>query len=90
MSSSTSSPSAAAAAVSLIAALGSPPSEKLSRDNHLFWKTQVLPAFHCAQAMGLLDGSDPAPPATEEIEDTNKKKIQVPSRVPSGLLGIKP
>jgi hypothetical protein len=60
--------------------LGSPPSEKLSRDNHLFWKTQVLSEFHCAQAMGLLDGSDPAPPETKEIEDKDKKKIQVPSR----------
>jgi hypothetical protein len=80
MSASTSSSSAAVAAASLIAALGSPPSEKLSRDNHLFWKTQVLPAFHCVQAMGLLDGTDSAPPATEEIEDTDKNKIQVPSR----------
>jgi hypothetical protein len=80
MSASTSSPTATAAAVSLLAALGSPPSEKLSRDNHLFWKTQVLLALHCAQVMGLLDGSDSAPPETEEIEDTDKKKIQIPNQ----------
>jgi hypothetical protein len=30
--------------------------------------------------MGLLDGSDSAPPETEEIEDTDKKKIQIPNQ----------
>jgi hypothetical protein len=45
--------SSASAAASLTAALGSPPTEKLTRQNHLFWKTQVLPALRGAQVMDL-------------------------------------
>ncbi|KAK1647074.1 hypothetical protein QYE76_064879 [Lolium multiflorum] len=64
---------------SLASALGSPPQEKLSRDNHLFWKAQVLPALRGAQVMGLLDGSDPAPPQTIEAEDKDNKPITIPN-----------
>jgi hypothetical protein len=66
---------------SLASALGSPPLEKLSRDNHLFWKAQVLPALRGAQVMGLLDGSNPAPPKTIEAEDENKKPITIPNPI---------
>ena len=72
------SPSAVAASIS--AALGAPPTEKLSRENHLFWKIQVLPTIRGAQVMGLLDGSDLAPPKTVEVEDEEKKKINVPNQ----------
>jgi hypothetical protein len=58
----------------LAAALGTPPTEKLNRDNHLFWKTQVLPALRGAQVMGLLDGSDSAPSKTAEVENSEKEK----------------
>jgi hypothetical protein len=79
MASASSTAAAAAAAANLSTALGAPPSEKLSRDNHLFWKTQVLPALRGAQVMELLNGTDLAPPKTVEIEDRDGKKAQVPN-----------
>jgi hypothetical protein len=80
MSSSASAIAAAgAAAASLTAALGAPPTEKLSRHNHLFWKMQVLPALRGAQVMGLLDGTDDAPAKTVEIDDLDGKKAIVPN-----------
>jgi hypothetical protein len=54
-----------------------PPTEKLSLDNHLFWKTQILLALRCAWVMGLLDGSDHASPKTLKVEDEEKKKVMV-------------
>ncbi|KAK1696548.1 hypothetical protein QYE76_013245 [Lolium multiflorum] len=71
--------SSASATANLTAALGAPPTEKLTRQNHLFWKAQVLPALRGAQVMELLDGSDEAPPKTLEVEDTNNKKTTVPN-----------
>ncbi|KAK1698168.1 hypothetical protein QYE76_014865 [Lolium multiflorum] len=80
MSSSASAIAAAgAAAASLTAALGAPPTEKLSRHNHLFWKMQVLPALRGAQVMGLLDGTDAAPAKTVEIDDRDGKKVAIPN-----------
>jgi hypothetical protein len=32
-----------------------------------------------AQVMGLLDGTDPAPAKTLEVEDEEKKKIKIPN-----------
>src|SRR4051812_4446643 len=61
----------------LSAALGPPPAEKLTLNNHLFWKTQVLPALRGAQVMVLLDGSDIAPTKIIELEDDNNKKSTV-------------
>jgi hypothetical protein len=61
----------------LAGALGAPPTEKLTRDNHLFWKTQILPALRDAQVMGLLDGSDGAPTKTIEEENSEKEKKTV-------------
>ena len=57
-------------ASSLAAALGAPPSDKLSRENHLLWKGQVLSALRGAQVMELLDGSDHAPAKTKEVSKT--------------------
>ncbi|KAK1667743.1 hypothetical protein QYE76_055902 [Lolium multiflorum] len=71
--------SSASAMASLGSALGAPPTEKLTRDNHLFWKTQVLPALRGAQVIGLLDGSDKAPAKYLEVEDAEKVKKQVPN-----------
>jgi hypothetical protein len=61
----------------LTAALGTPPTQTLNRTNHLAWKALVLPAFRGARVMGLLDGSDHAPPEIMEVEDDKGKKIQV-------------
>jgi hypothetical protein len=47
--------------------IGNPPTEKITRGNHLLWKTQVLPALRGARLLGIADGSEPAPP---EMMDT--------------------
>ena len=50
--------------------------EKLTRDNFVLWKAQFLPAIRGAQLMGILDGSDPAPPKT--VEDDKKQRVHNP------------
>jgi hypothetical protein len=55
-----------------------PPTQTLNRTNHLAWKALVLPAFRGARVMGLILGTDKAPPETLE-EDENKKLIEVPN-----------
>ncbi|KAK1620240.1 hypothetical protein QYE76_025757 [Lolium multiflorum] len=60
----------------LVVALGSPPSQKLTRGNFLFWKTLVLPTLRGAQVLPLLEGTDVAPPEFIEEEDADKKKIK--------------
>jgi hypothetical protein len=50
---------------------------KLTRENFLYWQTQVLPTLRGARVMGLLEGTDAAPPDTLEVEDENKKKVSV-------------
>jgi hypothetical protein len=52
---------------------------KLTRENFLYWQTQVLPSLRGARVMGLLDGSDAAPPKFLEVEDEHKKKTTVPN-----------
>ena len=64
---------------SLAAALRSPPSEKLTRENYLIWKAQILLSLRGAEVMGLLDGSDPAPAKTLEAEDGEKKTVPNPA-----------
>ena len=44
--------------------LGAPPKQQLTRSNFPIWRVQVLPAIRGAMAMGLLDGSEAAPPKT--------------------------
>jgi hypothetical protein len=52
--------------------LGLPPREQLTRDNHPLWRSQVLPAIRGAQLVGLLDGTDAAPPEQIEIAPADK------------------
>ncbi|WVZ83847.1 hypothetical protein U9M48_030944 [Paspalum notatum var. saurae] len=52
--------------------LGPPVTEKLTRENFLLWKAQVLPAIKGARLMGILDGSVKAPPATIKITKDDK------------------
>jgi hypothetical protein len=63
--------------LTLTAALGTPPTQTLNRTNHLAWKALVLPAFRSARVIGLLDGTDRAPPEIIEVEDEKGKKVQV-------------
>jgi hypothetical protein len=53
--------------------------DKLTREKHLLWKAQVLPALRGAHVMELLDGSDSAPTKTMEVKDENKKKMTIPN-----------
>jgi hypothetical protein len=69
--------SSSSSSLTLTAALGTPPTLTLNRTNHLAWKALVLPAFRGARVMGLLDGSDRAPPEIMEVEDDKGKKVQV-------------
>jgi hypothetical protein len=56
--------------------LGAPPSDKLTRKNYSLWRAQILPPIRGAHLVGLLDGTDAAPPETLAIEpgkdDANK------------------
>ncbi|WVZ57882.1 hypothetical protein U9M48_008217 [Paspalum notatum var. saurae] len=55
---------ASSSSSSVAPALGPIVSEKLTRENYLLWKAQVLPAIRGAQLMQYLNGKTPAPPAT--------------------------
>jgi hypothetical protein len=59
---------------SITATLGSPPSQKLTRTNFLFWKTLVFPAHRGAHVTDLLDAADAAPPKFITVEDADKVK----------------
>ncbi|KAK1619804.1 hypothetical protein QYE76_025321 [Lolium multiflorum] len=59
--------------------IGAPPATKLTRENFLYWQAQVLPSLRGARVMGLLEGSDSAPPETLEEDDENQKKITIPN-----------
>ena len=59
--------------------LGSPPSDKLTRANYSMWRAQVLPPIRGARLVGLLDGTDKAPPemmvvATKDADGKDKEK----------------
>jgi hypothetical protein len=71
--------SASSSTLASPASLGAAPATKLTRENFLIWKAQVLPALRGARVMGLLEGSDQMPPEELEVEDAEKKKICVPN-----------
>ncbi|WVZ57430.1 hypothetical protein U9M48_007816 [Paspalum notatum var. saurae] len=52
--------------------LGPPISEKLTRENYLLWKAQILPAIKSAKLMGILNGSTKAPPVTNTVTNSDK------------------
>jgi hypothetical protein len=60
--------------LSLAAALGSPPTEKLTQEYYLFWMAQVLPSLHGVMVMDLIGGSNACPPKTLE-----RLKLRTPS-----------
>ncbi|CAN6360802.1 unnamed protein product [Urochloa humidicola] len=63
----------ASSSSSSVGSLGPPISEKLTRDNFLLWKAQILPAIKGARLIGILDGSSKAPATTVTIEQSDKK-----------------
>jgi hypothetical protein len=52
--------------------LGLPPREQLTRNNFPLWRSQVLPTIRGAQLVGILNGTDAAPPP--EIVDVPADK----------------
>jgi hypothetical protein len=52
----------------LVAPLGLPVSEKLSKNNLQLWKLQVLPTIRGAQLLGFLDGTTVAPPKEIDVK----------------------
>ncbi|KAK1699417.1 hypothetical protein QYE76_016176 [Lolium multiflorum] len=55
--------------------LGHPPMEKLTRNNHLLWKAQIMPALRGARMLGIVDGKEPAPPETITAEKDGKATL---------------
>jgi hypothetical protein len=60
--------------------LGLPPRELLTRDNYPLWRWQVLPAIRGAQLIGLLDGTDCAPPP-QIIDVVAEKTADTPAKM---------
>lgn len=54
-------------------ALGPVVSEKLTRDNFVLWRAQILPGIRAAQLMGYLDGTTPMPSPSLEVDKDGKK-----------------
>jgi hypothetical protein len=76
--------SSSSSTLSSSAVLGHPVSEKLSRDNFLVWRAQVLPAVRGAQLTGYLDGTKevPSPEITVEKkvgDDLVKESVNNPA-----------
>jgi hypothetical protein len=61
----------------LTAALGSPPSQPLMRENALIWKALVVPALRGARVLDLVEGNEEAPEEFLETGDINKKKVTI-------------
>ena len=53
---------------------GHPISEKLTRDNYVVWKAQVLPAVRGARLTGYLDGTTPEPSKTIKVQKADKSE----------------
>ncbi|KAK1611455.1 hypothetical protein QYE76_035128 [Lolium multiflorum] len=64
-------------ATALAAALGSPPSQPLTRENALVWKALVIPALRGARVLDLVEGKDTAPAESISAEDANNKPITI-------------
>jgi hypothetical protein len=61
----------------LATTLGAPPTQLLTRENALIWKALVVPALRGARVLDLVQGTEKAPSAKIEVEDSNQKKMVV-------------
>lgn len=68
---------AAAAATTSPTPLDPKVTEKLTRDNYVLWKAQILPPIRGARLMGFLDGSAKQPAKTLEVVNSDKTKVIV-------------
>lgn len=66
-----------------LASLGHTITEKLTRENFLVWKAEVLPHIKAAGMMGYIDGSIKEPAAVlvseKEIEEGKKEIVTTPN-----------
>jgi hypothetical protein len=69
---------ASSSTTSVLPPLGGKVSEKLTRENYLLWKAQIMPAIRGANLVPILNGTSQQPPATMEV-DKDGKKIVVPN-----------
>lgn len=78
-----SSSSSVAMASPSLASLGHTITEKLTRENFLVWKAEVLPHIKAAGMMGYIDGSIKEPAAVlvseKEIEEGKKEIVTTPN-----------
>ena len=56
------------------ATFGHPISEKLTRDNYVVWRAQVLPVVRGARLTGYLDGTTLEPSKTIKVQKSNKSE----------------
>jgi hypothetical protein len=59
--------------------LGAKVSEKLTRENYLLWKAQVMPSICGADLVPILTGKSQEPEPTMEVADSDGKKMVVPN-----------
>ena len=59
--------------------LGTPVTEKLTRENYILWKAQVMPAIRGANLVAILDGTLQASEATVETIKDDKIKVVTPN-----------
>ena len=49
---------------------------KLTHDNYLLWKAQIVPYLHGQHLFGFLDASRPAPPQTLTVTTDGTSQLQ--------------
>jgi hypothetical protein len=74
-----SSSSSSSTIASLPSLSGNKISEKLTRDNYLLWRAQVMPPIMAVQLEGILDGSMKAPTKLVEVIKDDKTNELIPN-----------
>jgi hypothetical protein len=64
-----------------VGSLGESVSEKLTGENFMIWRAQVMPAIRGAQLVGYLDGSIKAPETDIISKDDKGEEVQIPNPV---------
>jgi hypothetical protein len=59
--------------------LGAKVTEKLTRENYILWKAQIMPAIRDVNLVPILTGASKEPPETVEITKDGKS-LTVPNR----------
>lgn len=75
--------SSSSSAIALVP-LGPQVTEKLTKDNNVLWKVQVLPPIRGAQLLGILEGSVKVPSEFLEIVKDDKSKESAIRHTPHG------